>query len=67
MYFYNLKLTRPKIKKKKFCLNFNEFIPYFCRSVCRVIIRLLEADFKLTCDGCTCHGNGTREKDDAYW
>jgi hypothetical protein len=27
------------------------------------------ADFKLTCDGriCCCHGNGAREKDDAYW
>jgi hypothetical protein len=31
--------------------------------------RILEADFKLTCDGgiCCCHGNGAREKDDAYW
>jgi hypothetical protein len=34
----------------------------FCVIVC------LETDFKLTCDGRTCcHGNGAREKDDAYW
>jgi hypothetical protein len=27
----------------------------------------LEADFKFTCDCRTCHGNGAREKHDAYW
>jgi hypothetical protein len=33
MYFYKLKLTCSKIFRKKICLIFNEFIPYFCRSL----------------------------------
>jgi hypothetical protein len=34
MYFYKLKLIRPKIFFwKKFCLIFNEFIPCFCYSL----------------------------------
>jgi hypothetical protein len=48
--------------------NHQNLLPTQSVLVAHTVVNVLEADFKLTCDCRTCcHGNGVREKDDAYW